>query len=295
MFDMDIHHLNVVDYGIIAVMFIAILVGLVLGFVRMTMIVITWCAALTLGMLYYEKISTWFTAISVQGARYFLAFVLIVLATLIVGGIISYLIGQIVRATKFSVMDRMIGLVFGFAVGAIIVASVILVSSSSFIAQESLWKTSQLIPQFNPLSSWIKTLLPGDLMDKIFSPSHKIQAKELVKEAEGITQKGISEGANAIQNVLDENLKKSHSSNDPQSNQGQSNPNPTQNQAQHSQHPQQQHKSSNNVNKNAVNLQNDVPNSSNHTPATTHQPEGYQTIQIDVSPEAIPRDSIQKP
>lgn len=295
MLSMDIHQLNILDYSIIAVIGISILIGLVLGFVRMTMIVITWVAAITLGILYYEKVSTLFTMISVQGARYFIAFVLIVLATLIVGGVIGYIIGQLIRATSFSILDRMIGIVFGFGVGAFIVAAAILAASQSFIAQESFWKTSQLVPQFDPLSTWIKTLLPADFMEKVFSPAQKTHAKELVKEAETLTQKGITEGANALQNALDEHTKANSSKSNPNANpnsssssSSDSNPNSINNK----QHPVHPH-SSNTPSNTPSNAPANTPSHSTAPSSGSPTNEGYQGIQIDVSPEAIPRETIQ--
>jgi membrane protein required for colicin V production len=166
--------MNWVDYSIIGIMAISILIGLARGFVREAMSLITWVTALILGALYCETVAVWFSSISVQGIRLILAFILIVLSTLIVGGIISYLIGHIIRSTKFGVPDRIIGTLFGFVRGAVIVAVISLVINSTFIAQESFWKASTLISHFEPVSVLIKEKLPQDLINKIYPPINKV-------------------------------------------------------------------------------------------------------------------------
>src|SRR5690242_17198701 len=101
--------INGLDYGILALIMISVLLGILRGFVREAMSLVTWIAAIVLGVLYCDKLSQIFTMISMPGLRIILAFVLIVLCTLIFGGILSYLIGRLIRFTGFGATDRIIG------------------------------------------------------------------------------------------------------------------------------------------------------------------------------------------
>lgn len=185
-------NLNWVDYTIISIIGVSILVGILRGFVREAMSLVTWIVALALGVMYCETAAEWFTSIPIAGVRMLLAFILLVLGALILGGIISHLIGHLIRSTKFSVTDRIIGTLFGFARGAAIVAVIIMLGSSTFVAQEPIWTTSTLIPEFNPLSLWIKEKLPTDLMQKVLSPN-KIQAVEPIPIQTEAAQAGVQE------------------------------------------------------------------------------------------------------
>lgn len=195
-------HFNWVDYGIIGIVSLSILIGMVRGFVREAMSLITWIAALTAGVVYCETAANWFSGISVVGIRLLLAFVLIVLAILVLGGIISHLIGQLIRSTKFSITDRIMGTVFGGARGAAIVAAIILVTSSTFVVNEPLWQASTLIPEFNPLSTWLKEKLPDDLMNKLFDPGKKIKGAE-IPVIPAVEQVSAVEPAQVVEQVSD--------------------------------------------------------------------------------------------
>lgn len=159
--------LNGVDYGIISVIGISVLIGLIRGFVREAISLVTWIIALVLGILYCEQVSEWFHSISMVGIRLLLAFVLIVLSTLIVGGILNYLIGKLINVTKFSVTDRIVGLLFGGARGVVIIALAVLLLGPTSITQNALWHESAFILHFEPIAGWMKNMLPEDFMKRM--------------------------------------------------------------------------------------------------------------------------------
>jgi len=158
---------NWVDYGILSLIGISVLMGIIRGFVREAMSLITWITALVLGVLYCEPLSELFTRISMVGLRLILAFVLIVLTTLIIGGITSHLISRLIKFTGFGVTDRIVGVLFGFARGAVVVAIGIMFALPTPLVKDKLWQESTLIPRFQPLSIWMKDKIPEDLIKKL--------------------------------------------------------------------------------------------------------------------------------
>lgn len=166
--------LNEIDYGIIGIISVSVLFGLLRGFVREALSLMTWIVAGILGTLYCDEVGAWFTSISIVGVRLLLAFILIVLTTLIAGGIISHLLSKLIKSTKFSITDRIIGVLFGFARGVAIIAIVILIVQPSVVAKKEIWKTSALVPEFEPASSWIKAQLPEDLLKFYDNPSQHV-------------------------------------------------------------------------------------------------------------------------
>ena len=160
--------LNWIDFTIIGIIGFSVLMGLARGFVLEAMSLMTWVAAIIIGVLYCEEMSVWFSAISVTSVRILLTFMLLVLATLIVGGVVSHIIGKLIKSTRFSITDRIIGTLFGFARGTMIVAVLALTIHSSNIAREhGAWKTSTLIPHFEPLALWVKERFPEDIFAKL--------------------------------------------------------------------------------------------------------------------------------
>ncbi len=166
------HELNMTDWGILIGMGLSILLGVLRGFAKEAMSLITWIAAITLSALYTEKVSLWFSGISIVGARLMLAFVLIVLTTLIIGGIISHLIGKLISNAKFNLPDRLMGSFFGCGRGLLVIAILILFLGPTQLAQRPFWKDSQLIPELMPLTHWLKEKLPENLLPTPSMPHH---------------------------------------------------------------------------------------------------------------------------
>jgi membrane protein required for colicin V production len=157
---------NWIDYGILALIGFSILMGIIRGFVREAMSLITWITALLLGVLYFEPLSETFTKISMVGLRLILAFAIIVLTTLIVGGIISHLIARLIKFTGFGATDRFVGVLFGFVRGAVVVAAGIMLVLPTPLVKDKLWQQSILVPRIEPLSVWMRSKIPDDLLKK---------------------------------------------------------------------------------------------------------------------------------
>jgi membrane protein required for colicin V production len=193
------HGFNEIDYGIIGIISVSILFGLLRGFVREAMSLMTWILAGILGSLYCEEVGALFTSISMVGVRLLLAFILIVLTTLIVGGIVSHLISQLIKSTKFSITDRIIGTLFGLARGVVIIAVVILILKPFVISKKEIWKSSVLVPQFAPASLWIKAQLPEDIV-KFFEDPAK-NSVDIKKTIEKATQKATGSTHDSVQEI----------------------------------------------------------------------------------------------
>jgi membrane protein required for colicin V production len=164
----SLHTMNWLDFGIIVLIGMSVLMGIIRGFVREAMSLVTWVTAIVIGFTYCEWVANnWLASITMIFLRYLVAFILLALFTLIMGGILSYVISKLINFTGFGVTDRIIGTVFGFARGAAIVAIVILFAGSSPIAKDKIWVESQLVPRLQPLSIWMKERVPEDLMKKL--------------------------------------------------------------------------------------------------------------------------------
>jgi len=157
---------NWLDYGIIALIGVSVLMGIIRGFVREAMSLLTWVIAIAIAIIYCEPVAALFTSISMEGVRLLLAFVLLVLATLIVGGILGYLLSRVINVTGFGITDRIIGVLFGLARGAVAVALLVMVIEPSSFSKDQLWQESKLIPRFQPVSYWMKERLPEDLLKR---------------------------------------------------------------------------------------------------------------------------------
>ena len=83
------------------------------------------------------------------------ALAVLFIATLIVGAIVNFVIGQLVEKTGLSGTDRVLGVCFGALRGVLIVAAILFfLDSFTGVSKSEDWSKSQLIPQFSFIIRW---------------------------------------------------------------------------------------------------------------------------------------------
>jgi membrane protein required for colicin V production len=162
MTDMQFNTLNWVDFLILAVIGISILISFMRGFIKEIVSILIWCAAVLLAFLYAGKLASRFTEISSQQIRYILSFIAIFICVLIAGVIINALTGVLVSKSGISVVDRFLGIFFGAARGALLVAVTIMLLHFGGFSFKAVGE-SQLVPKFLPLVSWLDKYVPEKL------------------------------------------------------------------------------------------------------------------------------------
>jgi membrane protein required for colicin V production len=162
MTDMQFNSLNWVDFLILAVIGISMLISFMRGFIKEVVAILIWAAAVLLAFLYSGKLATHLTEVSSPQVRYILSFVAIFICVLIIGVIINALTGVLVSKSGISVVDRFLGLFFGAARGALLVAVTIMLLQFGGFSFTSIGQ-SELVPKFLPLISWLDKYVPEKL------------------------------------------------------------------------------------------------------------------------------------
>lgn len=152
-----------VDYFIIGTIVVSALVSLLRGFVREALSLAIWILAFWVAWTFFRDLApvfaNWVSAPSVQ---FGIAFGLLLIATLLVGGILNYLIGRLIDETGLSGTDRMLGMVFGIARGALVVAILVLLARATPLPQDPWWRESALLGHFDRMAEWLLDFLPAD-------------------------------------------------------------------------------------------------------------------------------------
>lgn len=150
-----------VDLAIISVVGLSVLTGLFRGFVKELVALCVWILAIWLGYHYSESLDPWLQSyIQEKSARTAVAFVMILFATLLVGGIINAILSFILKRAGLSGTDRTLGMVFGFARGVFIVALLMVAVKMTSIPYETYTQQSQLFARFDPLVAWMYAKVP---------------------------------------------------------------------------------------------------------------------------------------
>jgi len=157
-----------VDYVIIAIIALSALIGLARGLVREVISLVVWVAALAAAWLFYEPVALELTPwISTPSLRIGVAVLIIVFGVLIAGAILGYLLATLVDKTGLSGTDRLLGVVFGAARGAVLVALVVFLAALTPITEDPWWDQSQLLDQFKILADWMLEQVPPDVTERI--------------------------------------------------------------------------------------------------------------------------------
>ncbi len=151
-----------VDYAIIGLIVISSIIGLLRGFVKEAFSLCLWVVAIWVGLTFSREFSGFLDGlISQPSVRIACAFIALFLVTLILGAMIGYLLGELVKKTGLSGSDRFAGMIFGIARGLVVTSIIIMLAGLTPLPEDSWWKESQLIPPFQSLAVWLREHIPS--------------------------------------------------------------------------------------------------------------------------------------
>lgn len=157
-----------IDYAIAGIVAVSAVAGLVRGFIKEAFALATWIVAIWVGMQYSRDLSPILqNTVSYPSARIALAFAILFFATLILGGLINFLLSQLVEKTGLTGSDRLVGMGFGIVRGAVLVAVLVMLAGLTPLPEDPWWKQSLLIPPFQSLAVWLKDHIPSSLAGHI--------------------------------------------------------------------------------------------------------------------------------
>lgn len=151
--------MNWADWIIVAVIGISGLISLKRGFVKEALSLVVWIAAFVVAIAFHDRLATLLTEqVSAPSLRAMLAFAILFIATLIIGALVNALLSALVQATGLSGTDRVLGMVFGFARGALVILALVVVIPMLLpVQQDAWWQQSRIIPHFALMDEWART------------------------------------------------------------------------------------------------------------------------------------------
>ncbi|SNT11261.1 CvpA family protein [Pseudomonas segetis] len=151
-----------VDWAIIAVIGVSSLISLSRGFVKEALSLLTWIIAGAVAWMFGGALSHHLEGfIQTPSARVIAACALLFIATLMVGALVNYLLGELIRVTGLSGTDRFLGMVFGAARGGLLVVLLVGLVSLAPVQEDTWWQQSTLVPHFLLVADWSKNLILG--------------------------------------------------------------------------------------------------------------------------------------
>jgi len=152
--------MNSIDYGISGVILLSLWIGGVRGFVKEAIALLSWAGGIWAGLLFSPELAFLLPdVVKPPPVRIVVTYLLIVMASLILGGLLNHFLGYFPKQSFLLSLNRMAGMLLGTGRGIIIVAIFVLLIGLSPVAEQAAWKESVTIPVFQMLISWLREQL----------------------------------------------------------------------------------------------------------------------------------------
>ena len=163
---------NYLDIGIIIIILLTALVGIVQGFVWMTIFLVTWISAIFLSISYSGELAkTLPFDLSNELIQKSVAGLLIFIAVLLAGALINFLFGKAIHAIGIGAIDRIFGAGLGIALGALILSLLTILAAMTPLPDKPLWKSSTLVPKLEESATWVRSFVPPEFDEYLKQPT----------------------------------------------------------------------------------------------------------------------------
>jgi len=161
------------DFVLIGIVLLSAAISLLRGFIREALALVGWVAAVWIAITFSGQVAQWFAdTIELPSMRLALAYLLLFIGTLVIAGILVWLVGLLVEKTGLSGTDRLLGMVFGLARGVIIAAILVLLAGLTPLPRDPWWREAVLLPHFQAVAEQLRAALPADVAGYInFGPA----------------------------------------------------------------------------------------------------------------------------
>jgi membrane protein required for colicin V production len=95
--------------------------------------------------------------------RLIVSFVLVLIIILIIGSLINHFLTLFIQSTGLSGTNLLLGMIFGFARGVLLIGIFILFARMTSVVKEPWWHSSVLIPDFMGIANWLHQFIPDQL------------------------------------------------------------------------------------------------------------------------------------
>lgn len=151
--------LNWADWTLIVIISLSSLMSLKRGFVKEALSLVTWVVAFIVARSFHPNLQTLLTeSISEPMLRVIAAFIILFIGTLLVGSVINFIVGALIRMTGLTPLDRLLGVVFGLARGLILSVVLVAIVRLTPFEQSEWWQNSVMIENLSILEQWSRSV-----------------------------------------------------------------------------------------------------------------------------------------
>lgn len=131
------------DYAVLGILGLSILLSVMRGFLREVLALLSWVVAFWLATLYAGEVAPMLPqSIPNEQLRLLAAYALVFFAVLLVMTLLSITVGQVLKLIGIGPLDRLLGAVFGFARGVVIVLALVVMGGLTSLPKEPFWRNA---------------------------------------------------------------------------------------------------------------------------------------------------------
>jgi len=156
----ELSRLNELDWVIVVVLSLSTVLSLWRGFVREALSLLGWVAAFVVAHLFVDQLSQQLAPyIANITGRYVTSYAVLFVTTLVCFSLFVWLAVKLVRVSGLTVLDRVLGTIFGFARGVIIILVLAYLIQQLVSPADQQWlHQSELMPHLTMLVDWVQTV-----------------------------------------------------------------------------------------------------------------------------------------
>jgi membrane protein required for colicin V production len=150
--------MTVFDYAVVSIIGLSVLISIMRGAIREVLSLIGWAASFFVAKTYASRLVPMLPQdIPTDSLKMLAAFVIIFLATLLITSLISIALSSILKNLGLGWLNRLLGGLFGFARGLLIVGVLIMLAGMTDLPKDTRWTNAMFS---SPLEAMVKTALP---------------------------------------------------------------------------------------------------------------------------------------
>jgi len=152
--------MNWFDYLLIAIAVISCIIGIVRGFVRELISLLTWVLAFFFAWDYAPMLEPHLGGVLAEDAvREWAARALIFIGVVLIGTAIGALVSRFTRVSIFSGLDRLGGAIFGVLRSLVIIGLIVMVCHALRLTGEPWWRDATLRPPAESVANVLRSMV----------------------------------------------------------------------------------------------------------------------------------------
>jgi len=150
------------DWLLLAALVISILIGVLRGFTREILGLVSWIFAIVGALLFAPNAVGWLEPhVSTPSLRIAASYALVFFVILVLGAVVTTIVSMLVRkSASLSAVDRMVGGGFGLIRGVLITVVAVWLVGLTPARQDPWWNESMFIPRLEWLANGFRSLMP---------------------------------------------------------------------------------------------------------------------------------------